>query len=792
MLQSSLFKNHFVGTDGFIWWVGQVASEVSWKENIPGVPQEGNDTIKGFAERYRVAIMGYQPHDKEEIKDEELLWATVMYPVTAGGGGRSSSQSCNIVQGSMVYGFFLDGEEAQNPVIMGILGNNEYQAIAKELPEDSRYIPYSGFVPEDYVPYYSQLKTKGGGELVPQTETESNGGEQTVPGEQAGEPINDKVTEAVTGSCAVIDTASDYEAQEQGQPLAEPVDCEPVPTGKIQKEIQNIMVEIQKVQKSVFDYQYAVQNQVSDIEEKIEALVAKAAKFIAGAMKSIFTEIEKFAIEALNNTMKDTYFLLFPNERPELKKAVETTNDMIACLFRNLISGLEDQMLDLMKEATSKVVDASPEMITGMVGQNLGQVTGGISESINQGLSGVSGLTGMASSFSGDVVGQLNEILSYLSCEENPECNAVNEWNILSGPGKLPKGDMSALNAAAKQSSAEESESIFDNPDLNVGPKVCGPPEIQFFGGKGASGNLIISNTGEVMGIDMKSSGTNYSNKSYARVYDKCGKGKGAVVRPIIGNYTDDNDNIQTGVLDVEVIESGTKYLSAPDGSRGHNQYTWSNPDDTFVKRVDNSYTTPTPPGHVIVVNEGDQVFIPSGTVVVTEPQPGGDSLLVDSDTEQVSGITEGVGGGETIVGGKLQTLEYPGVLTTPRPDISQLPKRYPSESTGSYAVILYLCDIIIEESGINYSPGDTLVIEPNVNAVAVPKFDDMGRLTSVKVTESGEGFVEYPKLYIKSATGYNAVLRPKLCIDRIGNDDLKEPTSQDKVLTVIDCVGRV
>ena len=82
-------------------------------------------------------------------------------------------------------------------------------------------------------------------------------------------------------------------------------------------------------------------------------------------------------------------------------------------------------------------------------------------------------------------------------------------------------------------------------------------------------------------------------------------------------------------------------------------------------------------------------------------------------------------------------------------------------------------------------------MIEPDIGAKAEAKFDEQGRVYSVKVTEQGEGFKEYPRLYIRSETGYNAQLRPKLCIDRIGSDEVKEPQTQDKVVTVIDCVGK-
>ena len=92
MLDQGLFKNHFVGRDGFIWWIGQIADENTWKANIPGFPAPTNESTEGesigFGERYKVRIMGYHTAAPSELTDEELPWATVMYPITAGGGGR--------------------------------------------------------------------------------------------------------------------------------------------------------------------------------------------------------------------------------------------------------------------------------------------------------------------------------------------------------------------------------------------------------------------------------------------------------------------------------------------------------------------------------------------------------------------------------------------------------------------------------------------------------------------------------------------------------------------------------
>ena len=58
----------------------------------------------------------------------------------------------------------------------------------------------------------------------------------------------------------------------------------------------------------------------------------------------------------------------------------------------------------------------------------------------------------------------------------------------------------------------------------------------------------------------------------------------------------------------------------------------------------------------LVVVNPGDEVETPPGTVIVTEPQPGGE--------EGVEG--GGQGGGEEIIGGVPITITSPGVFTSP------------------------------------------------------------------------------------------------------------------------------
>jgi len=61
-----------------------------------------------------------------------------MYPVTAGAYLQSSGQTPMIRQGNIVFGFFLDGPEQDQPVIMGVMGNNSQSELATQYGDGNR------------------------------------------------------------------------------------------------------------------------------------------------------------------------------------------------------------------------------------------------------------------------------------------------------------------------------------------------------------------------------------------------------------------------------------------------------------------------------------------------------------------------------------------------------------------------------------------------------------------------------------------------------------------------------
>ena len=138
MQEGALFDPRILGSN-FIWWMGQIADDSVWRDNIlPGKFKTAED-IPGWEFRYKVRIMGLHDQGQDVIAEEDLPWASIMYPVTAGGGQTNSWMTSNLRQGNFVFGFFMDGQSMQVPIIMGVLGNNSQTPLGMKIgkPDNS-------------------------------------------------------------------------------------------------------------------------------------------------------------------------------------------------------------------------------------------------------------------------------------------------------------------------------------------------------------------------------------------------------------------------------------------------------------------------------------------------------------------------------------------------------------------------------------------------------------------------------------------------------------------------------
>tara|TARA_Y100000287_G_scaffold131076_1_gene106219 strand:+ start:1857 stop:5312 length:3456 start_codon:yes stop_codon:yes gene_type:complete len=563
MIEQGLFKNHFVGRDGFQWWIGQVPDSDSWSANLPDKTVAGNSDpdYKGYSERYKVRIMGYHTANKEELPDDDLPWATLMYPVTAGGGSAGHSQTSNIVQGTFVYGFFLDGEDGQQPVIMGCIGYNDYQSVMKNVP-DVGFVPFRGVKPD--VPVGAAIRP-----LSKATETTGTV-TTTVDGQQV------KTAAAVNGNEmlspeAPITTESESTndaAKEKTEVLAQPKTCEKLPVGRIQQSIRNLIYDVEQAKKGLYNFEKGAIQELADKEQWINEKIEFYAEQIAGGLKSIYTEIEKFVEDKVNEALKFAYDIAFPNERAAVKSTSKTILDTISCFFRKLIGQLVQLMTKFLADVVDRVINVSKCFVDNFIGGIFGML-GGIIEGLFSGLtsliSGAVDIGGEALDLGSDVLGMVDQLLSFLTCDDRPECSTVNEWNIITGGNQINKGDITDIVDRAKnlfQETQNVGLQALDNVDMvtdiqisqlfnledscNIREVLCGAPILEFFGsnGVGAAGNLIIGAAGDIIGVDMLSFGNGYDADVEAKVIDICGRGSGAVLRPVFGRIPTDGSPI--------------------------------------------------------------------------------------------------------------------------------------------------------------------------------------------------------------------------------------------------------
>ena len=759
MIENGLVKTHFLGRDGFIWWIGQIVDQTQWAANLGGSPTRTTKEQAGFDFRYKVRIMGYHTAVPGDLKDEELPWASIMLPVTAGVSGGAMSTP-NLRQGDFVQGYFLDGEDAQQPVIMGVLGFNQYTAVMKNVP-DTAFTPFSGFTTKDIVPQHSLRLEKEEAEAVAE-EVDKN------------KTNNEQVAESTVNATTAKDgaTKEQYENEKKTSTVASNTDCEQAPVGSIQREIKNMIAETQRIQKTVTDWETKVSTKINNVESEIEKVKQNAIKAISGDVKRITTELQKNALKKVNDALSDTYNEVFPTELMKVKEEADKANSELACAFKNIMKNLTGMVGNFLSQIMDKFINTPMCAVENFVGSLLGKISGLIDGAVNSVMSPIKSLLagmGVASSGLDDVMGFATDALSFLSCDQDPKCSNVKEWNPVNGPEITASLNLNSIFDKAKQAAGSVQDAIsgisnigdaisdvaknanFDDvfvDTCNVGPLFCGPPTVEFIGGggDGAKGNALVTFATTIIGVDVIFPGQNYSTPPRVKFIDACDRGRGAKARAILEDGK---------VVRVVMDDTGIDYIPNFDGSQGGDGRTWAEKDETTIKRSNGTYDPPYKPGNVVRVCPGDEVTY-----------PGGNTVIISEECEDI---------------------------TTPPFDDTTVRGPFPTTGTGDYPVVLEIEDINIIDGGFGYDCSvDKVVIEPSNGAELKIKCDPLGSIIGVDVVKGGIGFNEDPDLYIQSDKGYNARLMPVFKVNRVGEDLAPELVSPGGLVQVVDCVGKI
>jgi len=782
MLENSLAKTHYLGRDGYVWWIGQIPKQKNWIANIAERPTESNDEYKGFDYRYKVRIIGYHPPEVEELSDEDLPWASVLFPVTAGSGQGGASQSPNLRQGMFVHGFFLDGEDAQQPVITGVFGVNQYVEVERNMGPLG---PFKLFSSHDSTDSSNPVSRS----CLPVNKDQAN---------TDGVAIESNIAIDQDVCAPDLESAKDDKIP-QNQPKGEDCDLSrEVPIQTILKNALNRKQRLERAKKhwkdkisiklndekqklpdvkvTFKDKEYNPSEAIRNIEKYIDETMAQAQEDITGEVKRITDSIQKNVNKGVNKAMARAYSSLPISLSTETKKLEDKAFDDLSCAFRNIAANLFKMVGKFLNQSINKLINGPICLINNFVGSLLGKISGVIDGAVDSILGPIKSFLSSVGGVN-DIVDELTDVassaFSFLSCGASPNCSEVQSWNSSDGvvaPDILGTLDLPGIMFKAKEiysgikksigkfkNIGENIKSVVDNADFgdvfgeaalscNMGPLRCGPPTIQFFGGggSGAAGNAIIGAAGTLLGVDILLPGSGYTDVPFISFKDSCGKGGGASGTAVI------NDG---KVVDVIMNETGTGYIPAPDGSQGGDGTTWAYPDETTVKRVDGTYDVPYSPGEVIPVSTGDKVT-----------EPGGNEVLMQEST----------------------------TITAKSPkDVSPTRGTSPTSNTGEYPVILTIDSINVVDGGFNYDCSkDTVVVEPNNGAkLSIGRCDPLGGIIRINVDDGGSGFKDDPKIYIQSESGYNAKLVPTFKVIRVDEDD--PMVSPADIVQVVDCVGK-
>ena len=750
MIENNLLKTNFLGKDGFRWWIGQVAPEEAQGDQLN---QIGNT----WGCRLKVRIYGYHPADITELPDKSLPWAQVLLSSQGGSGKANRSRSVRISPGDTVMGFFLDGDDAQLPVILGIFANTgSYYASDEEYK--SPFEPFTGYT----------SKIKPNNDFIAKNEGGDNSNKSQKSPRFLTKEIVEDLNENLEKGKAQLDQLVNSEelqnaASEASAELKQVLDSGAVQTGlkntaanakpiveNLKKQFANVDTQAFKAigqeiilgsgvqaaaanTKSTNKIKNTLKNTLSEVKnsvpkDKFKGL-ADGAKQIVSASKPMIKDMVNTTFDELAPQLNGGLNKLYKDKFGEVmgktgnlalaKKAAQaaqvamvgpvmTLQDAMPCAVKKITDKLTGDVANLLAEFTNNV-----DNFTDCIGdQFIGALFNDMIKGINTELADAIG--GVANIFpSGDIEGLLRGkaegLLGIASVFDDCDIptadlgSKTNKWILGAGPGNLNLENIAGkvldiANAAQELKEAAASPGgVIGNLGLFdfMRPDVSTP---------GFSSTLSDCYTGPPL------------NCSGIKINLFGGGGSGAQVNPILGAIVSDTFAVQTAsLIGMKVTNAGSGYTSPPFveiedtcrkgyGAIARSVIDYDPSSPTFQQVTD-----------VYVVSAGENY-------PVIEPEEGDDGVY---------------------------TVDH----------------------------------VVVVKPGQNYKPED--IVTDQKGNIYEKFLDEQGRILNVIPPDPSmnnlEPFTTLPELEVISSTGIGALLKGQLA---------PRPTYQGKVRQVIDCIS--
>ena len=584
MIENLLLKSNFLGKDGFRWWIGQIPPAKSWALQF-------NKRPDAWGNRVKVRIMGYHPQNTTELADEDLPWATVILPTNHGSGKAGTKKKIRVIQGDIVVGFFLDGDDAQQPVIFGVIGNSRYVVNKEPYP----FTPFSGYTPE------------------------TTPGEKTIVKNESGDDSQETNSPVINADKKLIDNLKQQTGKEFRSTSDAMGQCVSFAGTPAQTEIGT-------------NLRNAVKSYAGATNSFKNKLISNYSKKITGISNSFTGELTKTAMMSLVPKLNSGLDLLYSNVYTTVLAATQNTaiakkagkaaqtamvNPVAAlqkkfpCVMEAVGNTMLGDIRSLLTSYLDNVQNSTACMSEQFTGAIFNKIVNGIGDSLGPELGGVGKILGgfdLVSDLRGKAEGLLG-IQEAIKCVAPGTANMkTGIWCLGKGPMNMPgvtgEAIMAAANAAQSlQEAAAAPGGVigsllgvgqFDFMNTNVSdpnytgdckaspPSNCRGVQIKLFGADGEGslaepiigalvGDAFAQQTGSLIGIKLTNPGQGYTVPPLVEVTDNCEQGYGAHARAVI-DYDPSSPTYQQ-VIDVYVVTPGENYPVIDENSYD-NEYT--------------------------------------------------------------------------------------------------------------------------------------------------------------------------------------------------------------------------
>ena len=453
MIEEALLKSNYIGKDGFSWWIGQVAKKDTWEKGSQ-FSNQGD-----WAARCKVRIVGYHSFDGDVLADEDLPWAQIMLDPSFGSAQGGIGGTINLKGGETCFGFFLDGDDGQQPVVIGLLYRSDgvknlqtEDVVAKE--KSSRFKPFTGHPGNN--PPSTQRNIRGAKE-IDQADPKNSPKETTpVPKDLVnlayttdlgfnigGVPVTPQLGDKIAGIFKDIPASSTNAigAAFTRQPaFIKPNGCQNNLIGQITQGLQDFIAVTNGLDQYLGAFIDPVLNEIVDIGQSI----ANCARQIGGIIKLIINNLRNTIFKCIAWAFRKLVGLIVPPPQQTIVlEVMKKILDVIFCLLERLPGGIIDYIQGLLGDLAANTINAPVCAVEKWTASILAKVMDSIENALSAIMSGIGWLTGGLSTVSG-ILNQASslasQIFSFLECT-GLACKTPSVWAANFGPSEKEVDD---------------------------------------------------------------------------------------------------------------------------------------------------------------------------------------------------------------------------------------------------------------------------------------------------------------------------------------------------------------